>query len=798
MLPFKDKYTRPSQDIDHTIDPDLKISNPDLYITKGQYLYSKYLTGGTFIPYSAVSNFVELRSYASGMQNNTKYMDIVSPKDRNSQQRKGWMNISWDNLPILPKFVEILVGKILRFDYNVSVMCLDEGAEMERDMMKYRLFVNSVHKDFFAPLDELLGIDDFQEVNQTQLPVIPKTQQELDMFAQMGYFPLAEEVALEKLLEKSSKLSEWPQIRTRLALDHVTLGFIGVKDYNDPVSGKPMTRYVDPANLIVDSSRDPSFAKNADVAEIVYYTLSELKEAGLSEKELEAAANMYQNVMGNPSYTNVWNNGIVSQYANSFKVAVLDMDFESFNTYRYEYRTVSDGREVAFKLPYGEEGKKGKKQEKKTYARRYRGKWVVNTNIVFDYGYQYDQIFDTDNRPKSSYSVYRTADRSIVSRCISTIDDLQLAVLKFRNAWAKAKPSGVRVEWTSLSNMSLGTQKMSPMDILALYRDTGDLLWKASMENGRPVYGQMPPVEEMSGGMGPLLNEFMATFGMYLNTLRDLSGLGQGQDASLPTGDTLVGNAKIAESATMDSMQLGLMGYKTVKSRTFNNLCLRWQLNASLYGVDEAFASREGAALSVVKIGFNEGRKLMDVVCEMIIDDAQKADILQAAKESLAAAKQGTAGIKYSDYIFILDAIERGRLKWARMYLAYREEQETAARAAREEKNAEIQGKMSQEQEMLKQQGEAAVLQAKMELEKLQGDITLQNTMEKGKQERLTLLMNAAIERGQIDPLQYITEMNQTAQEVPIEEAEVEEPPMQEQPMQQPMEQPQMQEAPKM
>lgn len=795
MIPFQDKYKKQYSDIKHDSNPELKITDKNLYIAKGQYLYSKYINGGTFIPYSAVTKFSEQRAYAAGAQSNTKYMDIVSPKDKRTNERKGFMNISWDIFPILPKYVDILVGKYLRFDYNTSVVCLDEGAEQERNMIKYKTYAESVHQEFFKQVDELLGLGEFQEVKQTKLPVVPRTEQELDMFAQMGYFPLAEEVALSALIDKSARLSEWQEIRTKLALDNVIIGYIAVKDYTDPVSQKPMLRYVDPANLIIDSTRDRSYAKNSDVAEVVYYTLSELKDAGLSDTEIQEAARLYQNILGNAMYNEVWNNGMLSQYANSFKVAVLDMDFESFNTYTYEYRVVKSGQEVPFQLPYGEDGSKKLRKEKKTYSRRYRGKWIVGTEIAFDYGYQYDQVFSTDNRPKSSYSVYRTADRSIVSRCISTIDDLQLAVYKFRNAWAKAKPSGVRVEWTSLSNMSMGTQKMSPMDMLALYRDTGDLLWKASLENGRAVYGQLPPVEEMEGGIGRILTEFMTTFNMLINTIRDLTGLGQGQDATLPSADTLVGNAKIAESATMDSMQLGLMGYKNVKSRAFQNLCLRWQLLASLYGVDETFATSEGTNLTIVNIGFSEGRKLMDVVCDMVVDDVQKAEIIKAANISLQAAKQGAVGIKMSDYFFIMDAIEKGRIKWAQMYLAYREEQEQEALQARQTENTAIQAQASQQQEMIKQQGDMALLQAKMELEKLQGQITLQNTIEKGKQERLTLLMQSAIERGQIDPLQYITQMEQPVQENPAQEMEEvpQEPPMQEQ-----MEQPQMQEAPSM
>ena len=88
-------------------------------------------------------------------------------------------------------------------------------------------------------------------------------------------------------------------------------------------------------------------------------------------------------------------------------------------------------QEVAFKLPYGQSPTRKKKNRYETnkYARRYRAKLVIGTSIVFDYGYQYNQIFDSQNRPKSSYSIYRVADRSMTSRCVSVIDDLHIAIL---------------------------------------------------------------------------------------------------------------------------------------------------------------------------------------------------------------------------------------------------------------------------------------------------------------------------------------------------------------------------------
>jgi len=753
-LKFTDKYNkREFPNVDDNINPDSKVDNKDWFIRKAEYLFSMWLLGDSYIPASASQEYANLRAYAQGRQPTTKYMNILDPLDPKTGERTGFYNISWDNVPIYTKYREKVLGTLRKFDYAVSVQCLDEGSEYERKLIKYKTWVQMKEADFIAGIKEAAGIEDMEDPEQSPLPIMPRSFEEMEMLASMGSFRLAVEVALEKYLFKSAKMSEWEEIRNRMDEDAVDIGMIACQDYTDTVSGIPMSRYVDPEFLIVGSTRDNAFTNLSDVAEIRFMTMGELKDLGLTDEEINECVKAYAGALGNPAFQQ-WNRFGVQDYSrlSLFRVPVLDMDFESFNTYTFEYRTLRDGQEKAFKLPFGVDKKKqSNRYETNKYARRYRGKWIIGTKIIKDYGYQYNQIFDAQNRPKSSYSIYRITDRSLTSRCVSTIDDMQIAVLKFRNAWAKAAPAGIQVEWGSMQGMKMGGKDF---DVLKVYRTTGDVIWKAQMDaNGRPVYNQVAPVENMPGGLGPILNEFIATFNMHIGTLGELTAIGRGPDGTTPTGDGLVGVAKIAEASMMDTLRPILSGYKRVKNRNFNNLCLRWQLRTASGDISE-MVERDGGIAEIVRLSFGDiGSKVISTNCEMLIDDTQREIILGVANDSLKANKQGQAGISFGDFMFVLQCLERGQLKYAQMWIMYREEQAKQEQMALQDRNMQMNGENMKAVEQEKRATEAMMTEAKALLEKLKSESALEQIRVKGREERFTALFNYNLEIARTTPL---------------------------------------------
>ncbi|HMW74041.1 MAG TPA: hypothetical protein PL173_13060 [Saprospiraceae bacterium] len=752
--PFQDKYKKPKfgRPID-TKNPD-KVTDKTWFIRKAEWIYSMWLTDQSYIPYSNALEYTTLRLYSQGRQPTTKYMNILDPQDPTTGERLGLYNISWDNVAVYPKYRDRMRGALSRIDFSTNAQALDDNSVMDRNMLKMRSWVMEKEKEWIEAVNQAAGIEEDGTVPQENLPMRPRSLQEMEMMESMGCYRIPLEASIEKLLYKSARLSEWDEIKLRLEEDFIDLGIAAVQDFTDPISRVPKMRYVDPAYLIIAHYRDNAYTEIADCAEVRFLTMAELKDMGASEDDMKAAALAYQNVWNNPGFNQVWyNNSWNYQLMSLYKVAILDMDFSSWNTEYYEFRALaSTGQEKGFRVDEKEYGsRKNRKYNQKNYERRYQGKWIIGTNIMLPgYGYQYDQVFDYESRPKCSYSVYRTGQRSVTSRCVSTIDDMQLAVLKFRNAWAKAAPAGILIEWGSLTEMVHAGRKLKPLDMIKMWRNTGDLLYKGpKTPDGRTLQGTNPPIMPLTNGIGNMMAEFADSWNIYNQTLAELTAIGRGQDGTMPAPDTLVGVANIAEAATQDTFRPIIMGYKRLKSRVNNNVALRWQLRSCEGDVDEYVEKREGAAGEIVRLSYDDIRgRIIQINCESIIDDSQKQQVLVAADRSLQAAKAGQVGISMADFLIIMQAIERGQVKYALMWLHYREEQMKAEQIQREQMNQQANTEGAIALKQADQQNLQAELAMKKQLSAQEGANKIQEIQEKGKQDRETLLLKFQLERG--------------------------------------------------
>ena len=740
-IPFVDKYkdakyTNPGDNVDPKKKQDMSDKDAKAWFQrKMEYVYSCYIRDDAYIPYSTVRDYRICRLYAQGRQPNTKYMERLTIQDKRTGIRKGWMNISWDILPILTKFRNVVIGRFDEIDYSTQAHAIDDVSSTLKEDLKWTKLVESKYKEEMDYFAQQLGINPEEQ----QLPFTPKNIEEMDMLSSMGFFKLAWEVSMDKLLIATTQKANWPEIKRRLFEDAVDLGIIAVKDYTDPVNGKPMVRYVDPEYLIIRQTRMNDFSNVSEAAEITWYSIGELRAYGLSDEELMKASKAYSGIFGNPYMTDIPGYPQDRNRYDYLKVAVLDGEFESFDTYFFESRMIN-GKDVYFNLPFGAQKATSKKNKfgSRQYQKRYRCKWVIGTDIIFDYGLQYDQHYDQENRPRSSYSCYRIAEKSMISQCITSADDIQLAVLKLRSAMAESKPAGVMIEFGSLKEIAMGGEKMDPFDILKIYRDRGDLLFRyALQQNGMPMQGGIPPIQELRGGIGPYLQELMSVLEWNINMIREITGINAITDASSPAPNALVGVSRIAEQGTSNVLRPLLMGYKSVKQRAYMNLCQRWQLTAAFYPQSVPFSKEEGsAAIEIVKVGKDLYNPVFDVYVDMPIKDEDRMALEQACLASLQAAKTGNIGITLSDYVYIKELISVNNMRAAWVYLAYREQQMQTQRDATAAQMQQMNAQQAQQQEALKIQLALQAEQAKkkMELENLTMEYYYKMQLEQVKQ----------------------------------------------------------------
>ena len=683
----KNTFDNPSDDND----PAEKVKDETFFLKKSEWLYSLYLRDQCLVPYSKLAHFRLLRMYAQGMQPVQKYMELLTSRQRvkgRQEQygliendkfvRKGMMNISWDIYSPMPKFRNKVIGLLDKIDFNITAHAVDEESDYQRNMMKWKTWAIKENAEFLNAVAEASGAK--IPASDQSIPFEPESKDQLDMISKMGGFKLWTEIAMQKLVKWGFDLSDWSEIKKRMYEDAFDIGYMGCVDYTDRFTQRARVEYLDMAYFVGRENRFNDFKDLSEAGQIRFFSIQTLRETGeFTDDELRNMASSYQGLIGNAQLgLSAGPSPVTAAYDYGrykfFKIAVLDFEFESTDTEVYQIRDV-DGVKVPFKST--QKKRKNEKYIDKKRKRFYRCKWVIGTKKVYDYGYQYDVPYSNDDEPRSSYSVYRTQTRSMTDLCIPSLDQLQIAVLRYRNAVAKAPPSGIRVEFGSLSNMTLGGNVMSPMDILKVYRDSGDLIFRATVDSsGKPLQGVGDPISELKGGMGQILQELITCFNLEINNIRELTGLSAVVDASAPTPESQVGTARIAEAAANDVLRPMVNAYKFNKQRAGRNMASRWQIIAA-FAKDPitAIISAAGSNYTeIIKIGHELSLPTIGIMFESTIDEAMIAKIDQAALASMQMGKNGQPGITMSDYFVIQRILEQGECKLAEVYLSYREQ----------------------------------------------------------------------------------------------------------------------------
>ena len=161
-----------------------------------------------------VNNFHKLRLYARGEQSVQKYKDELSINGDLS-----YLNLDWKPVPIIPKFVDIVVNGIAERTYDIKAYSQDPHGVKKRTEYMEGIMNDMQMKEFDAVASEKLGIN----TRESEMEVLPETPEELRLHMQLNYkqaVELAEEQAITVLMEGNN----YELIKKRFYYDLTVLG----------------------------------------------------------------------------------------------------------------------------------------------------------------------------------------------------------------------------------------------------------------------------------------------------------------------------------------------------------------------------------------------------------------------------------------------------------------------------------------------------------------------------------------------------------------------------------------------
>jgi len=488
------------------------------------------------------NNFHDLRLYARGEQSIQKYKDELSINGDLS-----YLNLDWKPVPILSKFVDIVVNGISSKSYDIKAYAQDPSSVKKRTEYASKLQEDMIAKEYLEGLKSTLGIDLYQSPNPK---LIPESPEELELHMQLSYkqsVEIAEEEAISTVLAQN----KYDLIRRRINMDLTTIG-IGATKTNFNIAEGVTVDYVDPSYMVYSYTEDPNFEDIYYVGELKSITIPELKKEfpNISKEELDRI----QKMPGNRSYVTGW-----GDYDEN-TVQVLYFEYKTYHNQVFKIKQTDQGLMKALEKPdtFNPPESDNFERVSRSIEVLYTGAKVLGTDTMLSW-----KLAENMTRPyadttkvEMNYAlcaprIYKGRIESLVSKCIGFADMIQLTHLKLQQVLSRMVPDGVYLDMDGLAEVDLGNgTNYNPAEALNMYFQTGSIVGRSLTQEGDINQGKVP-IQELNSSSGQAkIAALIQTYQYYLQMIRDVTGLNEARDGTTPDKGTLVGLQKMAANAS--------------------------------------------------------------------------------------------------------------------------------------------------------------------------------------------------------------------------------------------------------
>ena len=676
---------------------------------------------GTSRFYNNRDTYHKLRSYAMGEQSVQKYKDELSVNGDIS-----YLNLDWSPVPIIPKFVDVVVNGMQSRLYDVQVDAVDALSSNKKAVYKLSLQTEMRNKDDLMEMQAVTGRDMFD----TDPNTLPANPDELDLHLQLNYKDDIE-VAQEKAIENVLKLNSYDQIKTQIDRDQTVIGISSVKHSYNMHDGIKV-EYVDPANLIWSPTEDPNFEDCYYFGEVKNVNVTELKKinSNLTQEDLKEISKLsskfdsYQGIRGGHQTDNFDHN----------TATLLYFCYKTDKNIVYKKKKTALGGDKVLKKDDQFNPPKTEKARFEKLSKRidvwYEGVLVLGTNYMLKWSLMKNMI-----RPKSSIAksiapyvvsapkMYRGQIDSLVKRMIPFADQIQLNHLKLQQVTSKMIPDGVYMDIDGLSSINLGNgSTYTPQEALNLYFQTGSVIGRSLTEEGEFNHGKIPIQELTSSGANAKISSLINMYNYNLEMIRSVTGLNEARDGSMPNEKSLVGIQKLAALNSNTATKHVLTSGLTVTRKVAEGITYR------ISDVIEYSTHKDDFIMAIGKYSMEVIKEISElhlhefgVYIELHPDEEQKAVLEQHINLAIQQGK-----IDVDDAI---DVRNVRNVKTASQLLKVRKSRREKEDQKLKQQNIQQQAQANQQAaiaaEEAKQQTKLAEKQAQMEIIKLEADIRM-------------------------------------------------------------------------
>jgi len=488
----------------------------------------------------------KMREYSRGEQT-TDYRIIIEGKNYKKDVKTH--KIEYDKLlRVMPTFKDIVINPIDESLFVPKAESIDATSIDEKKNYFDKLEKAFYTKDVMAQASAASGI------NLTD-PNTPQTQQELTV-RKLEYKPMIE-LAQELSITEVMKHQEFEIIKDRVDEDLFDLGLGVARHYTDKSEGI-IFKYVDPYNFIhstfeYEDARDLRYAGVWNKG-----TLAELEKecGGLSEATKSAIIQTAKNNSDKKQHGNGFSNGQVNSEDDERLYEWVSFAYKT--SLKRVYKKQRTNKATTLTDRTNDEGESSEykptnasKRMEIPYNIWFEGIYVPDAEKCVSWKLIENQIDEGVNNAMCPFILYAPKVKrlsetgnvrfdSMTARAIPIIDDIELDWLKFGQLKRELRPNTVEIDTDALNEVMLGSEKVSPQDLLNMFFGRGLLLKRGTNDDGEAM---TRAITENSGGINNSSLAFLENqLATGLSRLRQVLGINEIRDGSANT------NARTAAS----------------------------------------------------------------------------------------------------------------------------------------------------------------------------------------------------------------------------------------------------------
>ncbi len=310
-------------------------------------------------------------------------------------------------------------------------------------------------------------------------------------------------------------------------------------------------------------------------------------------------------------------------------------------------------------------------------------------------------------------------------------------------------PDGVYLDADGLAEIDLGNgTNYNPQEALNMFFQTGSVIGRSFTSEGDMNPGKVPIQQIQNGAGGAKMQALIQTYNYYLQMIRDVTGLNEARDGSLPDKNSLVGIQKLAAANSNTATRHILQAMMYVTAEVAENLSLRISDIIEYSPTREAFIRAIGvhnfATLDEIS---NMHLRDFGIFVELLPDEEEEAKLENNIQVALSQ--------KLIDLDDAIDIRQVRNIKLANQLLKVK-------RKHKQKRDQQMQQQNIQAQSQANQQAQQAAAQAEMQKNQAKAQTEMQMEQTRAQLKSQYLQQEAQVKK---DLMMLEFELNQKLQQ---------------------------------